>query len=213
MDIPAKLVMELRRLTGAGMMDCKKALIEAGGDLDKARDHLRAKGLKDAGKKAGRATSEGLMGTYVHHNRKLAAMVEVLCETDFVARNEDFIELARQLAMHVAAANPAPRYLTRDEVPAADVEREKAIFLEQVKDKPEQIRAKIVEGKLNSFFAESVLLEQPYSMDTSKGSVSDVLNQAKSKAGFGENIILRRFMRWEISDDIPLPGGDDTSDE
>jgi elongation factor Ts len=212
MSVDAKTVMKLRRETGAGMMDCKKALVETEGNFDKAKDLLRAKGMKDAAKKGGRKVSHGVMGVYVHHDKKLAALVEVLCETDFVAMNEKFQELARSLAMHCAAANPAPQYLTRDEVPADIVEREAAIFREQVKDKPEQIQDKIVAGKLDSFFAECVLLDQEYAMDKSMGSINDVLTHAKSKAGFGENTVIRRFSRWSIGDDIAVPGGEDADD-
>ena len=157
MSVDAKTVMKLRRETGAGMMDCKKALVETEGNFDKAKDLLRAKGAKDAAKKGSRKVSEGVMGVYVHHDKKLAAVVELLCETDFVAMNENFQELARNLAMHCAAANPAPQYLTRDEVPAELVEREKGIFREKVKDKPEQIQDKIIEGMLNSFYAKQKL--------------------------------------------------------
>jgi elongation factor Ts len=213
MSVDAKTVMKLRRETGAGMMDCKNALVETEGDFEKAKDLLRAKGMKDAAKKAGRKTSEGVMGVYVHHDKKLAAMVELLCETDFVGKNEKFQELARNLAMHCAAANPAPQYLSRDEVPADMVERETAIFREQVKDKPEQIQDKIIAGKLDSYFAERVLLEQEYAMDKSMGTVNDVLTHAKSKAGFGENTLIRRFARWSIGDDIPIPGQDGSDEE
>jgi len=206
MSVDAKTVMQLRKMTGAGMMDCKKALVETDGNVEKAKDLLRAKGMKDAAKKGARKVSEGVMGVYVHHDKKLVALVEVLCETDFVAMNDKFQELARNLAMHCAAVHPAPTYLTREEVPADLVARESAIFREQVKDKPEQIQDKIVQGKLNSFYAECVLLDQEYAMDKSKGTVNDVLNHAKSKAGFGENTVIRRFARWSIGDDIAMPG-------
>ena len=208
MNVDAKTVMKLRAMTGGGMMDCKKALIEAGGDIEKAKDLLRAKGLKDAAKKSGRAAKEGVIASYVHHNGKLGTMIELLCETDFVARNDKFIELANQIAMHVAAASPVPQYLHRSQVPADLVEREKAIYVEQVKDKPAQIQEKILEGKLNSYFKTCVLLEQEFAMDASKGTVNDVLTWAKSKAGFGENVLLRRFQRWEIGDDIAVPGAE-----
>ncbi len=209
MNIDAKTVMKLRAKTGGGMMDCKKALIEAGGDLEKAVDILRAKGVKQSESRAGRATKEGVIASYIHHNGKLGAMVELLSETDFVAKNPDFIALANQFAMHVAAAYPAPKYLHRSEVPADQVEREKAIHIEQIKDKPAQIQEKILEGKMNSFFKTCVLLEQDYAMDTSKGTVNDVLVQARSKSGFHENVQLRRFARWEVGDDVPVPGADD----
>ena len=213
MSVDAKTVMKLRSETSAGMMDCKKALVETDGNFEKAKDLIRAQLGKQAQKKGGRKTSEGVMGVYVHHDKKLAAMVEVLCETDFVAMNDKFQALARNLAMHCAAASPAPQYLTREEVPADVVERESAIFREQVKDKPEQIQDKIVAGKLNSFFAECVLLDQEYAMDKSMGSISDVLTHAKSKAGFGENTVIRRFSRWSIADDIATPGASEEASE
>jgi len=214
MSVDAKTVMKLRRETSAGMMDCKKALTETDGDFEKAKDVIRAQLGKQAQKKGGRRVSEGVMGVYVHHDKKLAAMVELLCETDFVAMNDKFQELARNLAMHCAAASPTPKYLAREEVPADLVERETAIFREQVKDKPEQIQDKIIAGKLNSLYAECVLLDQEYAMDKSMGSVADVLTRAKSKAGFGENTVIRRFSRWSIGDDIATPGAsDDASDE
>ena len=213
MSVDAKTVMKLRQMTGAGMMDCKKALLETDGDVEKAKDLLRAKGMKDAAKKGGRKVSEGVMGVYVHHNKKMAAMVELLCETDFVAMNEKFQELARNLAMHCAATSPSPQYLRVEEVPADIIERETAIYREQVADKPTQIQDKIIEGKLQAFYKERVLLEQPYAMDPNMGSVKDVLTHAKSKAGFGENTVLRRFVRWAIDDDIPVPGADEASDD
>jgi elongation factor Ts len=213
MTVDAKTVMKLRRETSAGMMDCKKALVESGGDFEKAKDLIRAQLGKQAQKKGGRAVEHGVMGVYVHHDKKLAAMVELLCETDFVALNEKFQTLARNLAMHCAAASPSPQYLTREEVPADVVAREAAIFREQVKDKPEQIQDKIVQGKINSFYAECVLLDQEYAMDKTMGSVSDVLTHAKSKAGFGENTVIRRFSRWSIGDEIATPGASDEASE
>ncbi len=208
MEIDAKTVMKLRQMTGAGMMDCKKALQDSEGDLERAKDVLRAKGLKDAEKKSGRRAKEGVVGVYLHHNKKLAALVELLCETDFVAMNDKFQELARNLAMHVAATSPSPQFLRIEDVPADVLDRERAIYREQVADKPAQIQDKIIEGKVQAFYKERVLLEQPYAMDASLGSVRDVLTWAKSKAGFGENTIIRRFVRWEIADDIPTPGGE-----
>ncbi len=199
-EIDAKLVAELRRKTGAGMMDCKKALTECGGDPEKATDWLRAKGQKTAAKKAGRAAKEGFIGHYVHHNGRLATMVEIFCETDFVARNAQFRELARNLAMHVAAATPSPMWVTRDQVPADVIAREKAIYDQQVAEKPEQIRAKIVEGKLATFYKERVLLDQPYAMDPAAGTVADMLKQQTAK--LGENILVRRFVRLDTAEDV-----------
>jgi len=204
-DIDAKTVMDLRRQTGAGMMDCKKALVESGGDLEKAKDVLRAKGVKAASKKVGRATKEGFVAAYLHHTGKLGTLVELLCETDFVARNAEFRELAGSLCKHVAAASPPPRYLARAEVPAEEVARERAIAEEQVKDKPEQIRDKIVQGKLDAFFKERCLLEQVYTMDETGRTVSDVLTAATAK--MGENIVVRRFVRFDIADDVAGPAG------
>ncbi len=209
MSFDAKTVMKLRGMTGAGMMDCKKALLETDGDIEKAVDLLRAKGVKDAAKRGGRKVSHGVMGVYVHHNRKMASMVELLCETDFVAMNEKFRELARNLAMHCAATSPSPQYLRVEDVPADIVARETAIYREQVADKPEQIQDKIIQGKLAAFYKGCVLLEQPFAMDPSMGAVKDVLTHAKSKAGFGENTVLRRFVRWAIDDDVAIPGADD----
>ena len=213
MSVDAKLVMKLRQMTGAGMMDCKRALQETGGDVEKAQDLLRVKHGKDAKKKEGRVVSEGVMGVYVHHNKRMAAMVELLCETDFVANNDKFQELARQLAMHCAATSPSPEYLRVEEVPADVIERERAIYREQVADKPAQIQDKIIDGKLQAFFKERVLLQQPYAMDPNLGSVDDVLTHAKSKAGFSENVVLRRFARWAVDDDVPVPGAGEGDDE
>ncbi len=200
MSIDAKTVMQLRKMTGAGMMDCKKALVETEGDLEKAKDLLRAKGLKTAAKKAGRATKEGYIGHYLHHNGRMASMVEVLCETDFVATNKEFRALVYDLCKHVAAASPPPRFLTREQVSEADVARERAIFEQQVLDKPEQIRGKIVDGKLEAFFKESCLLDQPYAMDPDAGTVGDVMKASIAK--LGENMNIRRFVRMDVSDDV-----------
>src|SRR6185369_14355119 len=150
MEINAALVKKLRDATGAGMMECKAALTEANGDLDAAMTLLRKRGLATAAKKAGRATSEGLIGHYIHLGGKIGVLVEINCESDFVARTDKFQELTRELAMHIAAANPT--YVRREEVPAEIVQREKDIYRDQVKDKPAQVIDKIVEGKLNSFY-------------------------------------------------------------
>jgi elongation factor Ts len=200
-DIDAKTVMDLRRRTGAGMMDCKKALQESGGDVQRAIDVLRAKGLKSAAKRSGRSVKEGYVGTYLHHTGKLGAMVEVLCETDFVARNSDFRALVANLCKHVAAQTTTPPlYVSRDEVPEAAVLRERAIYEEQVGDKPPQIRDKIVQGKLDSYYRERVLLEQVYSMDDTNRSVAEVVEAAKAK--LGENVVVRRFARFDVADEL-----------
>jgi elongation factor Ts len=203
MEIDAKLVMELRRKTGAGAMDCKEALKESGGDLEKARDLLRARGQKEAAKKSGRATKAGYIASYMHHNGALGTMVEVLCETDFVARNEKFREMCKGIAMHVAAkagGGQAPLCVTRDQVSAEVLGREKAIYEQQVLDKPAPIRDKIVQGKLETFFKERVLLDQEYAMDPTKGSVGHLLTEAK--ATIGENIIIRRFACFNVADEV-----------
>jgi elongation factor Ts len=205
MEIDAKLVMELRRRTGAGAMDCKAALKESGGDMEKAVDHLRAQGVKEAAKKSGRATKAGFVASYIHHNGMLGTMVEVLCETDFVAREAGFREMCRQIAMHVAAkagGNQAPICVSRDQVPADLIAREKAIYEQQVADKPAQIRDKIVQGKLETFFKERVLLDQEYAMDDSgkTGTVANLLTQAKAK--IGENIVIRRFACFNVGDEV-----------
>ncbi len=201
-EIDAKTVMELRAKTGAGMMDCKKALAETGGDFEKAVDFLRAKGAKTADKKAGRAAKEGFIGSYIHHNGRLGVMVEVMCETDFVARNDKFKEFCRKIAMHIAASSPAPLCVRREQVPADLVARERAVYEQQVADKPEQMRAKIADGKLNAFFKERVLMEQTWSMN--EGGPDQTVEQAiKAMIGvIGENIVIRRFQRFDIADDV-----------
>jgi elongation factor Ts len=203
MEIDAKLVMKLRQMTGAGAMDCKDALKSAGGDIEKAKDLLRAAGMKEAAKKSGRATKAGLITSYIHHNGSLGTMVEVLCETDFVARNEKFQAMCKGIAMHIAAKHAggqAPICVSREQVPADVIAREKAIYVQQVLDKPEQIREKIVLGKLETFFKERVLLDQEYAMDPTLGSVGNMLTQAK--ATIGENLILRRFACFSVGDDL-----------
>jgi elongation factor Ts len=195
--ISAKEVSELRSRTGAGMMDCKKALQDTDGDLDKAVQLLRQKGIAKAGKRAGRSAREGAIGSYLHFNGRVAVLVELNCETDFVARTDDFQNLARDLAMHVASAKPLA--VSTEEVPADVVERERAIFEAQVADsgKPEQVRPKIVEGKLKKFYQESVLLQQPFVKDDKK-TVDDLVKEVSGKVG--ENIVVRRFVRYELGD-------------
>ena len=177
-DIPAKLVAELRARTGAGMMDCKKALEETGGDLEKAVDLLRTKGAAKADKRAGREASEGLIGHYVHHDGKIGVLVELNCETDFVARTDDFKTLARDLAVHIAATNPLAVRI--EDLPADVVQRERQVYEAQVAEqkKPEQIRAKIVEGMLKKFYEERVLLEQKFVRDP-KMTIKQLLADAK----------------------------------
>ncbi|MEE8573599.1 MAG: translation elongation factor Ts [Gemmatimonadota bacterium] len=193
--ISAREVSALRGRTGAGMMDCKKALQETGGDIDKAVDLLRTKGIAKAEKRAGRKALEGMIGSYVHFNGKVAVLVELNSETDFVARTDEFQQLAKDVAMHIASANPVA--VTTDDVPADVVERERAIFEAQVAEsgKPEQVRPKIVEGKLKKYFKEIVLMEQPFVKDDKK-SVADVVKEVSGK--LGENVVVRRFVRYEL---------------
>ena len=197
-EITAQMVKELREATNAGVLDCRKALEEANGDFDAAVEILRKKGLATAAKKASRDTNEGIIGTYVHAGAKVAGMVALGCETEFVARTERFQQLARDLAMHVVASRPL--YISREEVPAELIEREKAIYREQMQNsgKPEQVIDKIVEGKLDKWLSEICLLEQPFVKDP------DVTIQAlltDSVAALGENIRINRFERLAIGED------------
>jgi elongation factor Ts len=191
------MVKQLREKTGAGMMDCKKALSEVEGDIEKAIEFLRKKGLATAQKRAGRALSEGTIQSYIHMNGKLGVLVEVNCETDFVAKNEDFQAFAKNIAMHIAASNPLG--ITPEDVPENVVETEKEIYRAQALEmgKPENVIDKIVEGKLKKFYQESCLLNQPYVRDTEM-SISDLLNELIAK--IGENISIKRFVRFQIGD-------------
>ena len=195
--ISATLVKQLREKTGAGMMDCKQALTECDGDLDQAVDFLRKKGLATAQKRAGRAMTEGTVQSYIHMGGKLGVLVEVNCETDFVAKNEDFIDFARNIAMHIAASNPLG--IRPEDIPEEVVNREKEIYKAQTLElgKPENVVAKIVEGKLNKFFKENCLLHQPYVRDPDM-TVEDLLNELIAK--IGENITIRRFVRFQTGE-------------
>ncbi len=194
--ITAESVKNLREKTGAGMMECKKALVESNGDFEKAIDLLRQKGLASALKKAGRTASEGLIDAYIHMG-KIGTMVEVNCETDFVARTSDFRELVKDIAMHIAAANPL--YLSRADVPHDVLEREKEIYRAQVSGKPANIVEKIVEGKLEKFYTDTCLLDQIFIKDPDqKKKVQDVVNEKVAK--LGENIIVRRFARFQLGE-------------
>ncbi|MFN7963256.1 MAG: translation elongation factor Ts [Thermoanaerobaculia bacterium] len=199
MSISAQLVKELRERTGAGMMDCKAALTETNGDIEKAVDNLRKKGMASAAKKAGRVAAEGLIGSYIHAGGKIGVLVEVNCETDFVARTEEFAELVKDIAMHVAAAEP--RFASRDEVTEADLEREREIYREQTlaAGKPANMVDKIVEGKLGKFYAETVLIEQPFIKDPNL-TVGELITQKVAK--IGENIRVRRFVRFRLGEGI-----------
>ena len=194
-DISAAMVKQLREKSGAGMMDCKEALKECGGDLEKAVDFLRKKGLATAAKRAGRATSEGTIQSYIHLGGKIGVLVEVNCETDFVGKNDDFQEFARNIAMHIAATNPVG--ITSEDVPKEVVEREMEIYRAQVLEmgKPEKMVDKIAEGKLNKFFKESCLMNQPYVKEPDK-TVADYLNEVIARTG--ERITIKRFARFQI---------------
>lgn len=194
-EITAELVKQLRNRTGIGVMECKEALQESGGDIEKAIEILRKKGYARAQDKASREAADGVVGAYVHANNRIGVLIEVNCETDFVARNEEFKELVKNLAMQVAAANP--QYISPEDIPAEVIEREKEIIRAQIQDtkKPPEIIEKIVQGKLNKFYEEVCLLDQPYIRDD-KIKVRDVVNTHISK--FGENIKIRRFVRFEL---------------
>lgn len=193
--ITPKDVAELRARTGAGMMDCKRALEEAGGDMDKAGEILRKKGIAKAEKRAGRTAAQGLVVSYIHHNAQVGVLLELNCETDFVARNEAFQQLARDIALHIASADPMG--ISAEDVPADVLERERRIAEEQVaaEGKPEAVRAKIVEGKVKKFIAERTLLEQPYVRDD-KVTVGDMIKVASGK--IGEAVTVRRFARFQV---------------
>jgi len=195
MAITSKMVKDLRDKTQAGMMDCKKALEKTDGDMEKAVDLLRQKGLAIAAKRAGRATSEGVIETYIHAGGKLGVMVELGCETDFVAKNDDFKEFARDIAMHIAAANPIS--ISREEVPSEVISREKEIYVQQALDsgKPEAIVEKMVTGKIEKFMAEIVLLEQKFVKNPDL-TIQDLLNELVGR--IGENISVKRFARFQI---------------
>lgn len=197
--ISAGMVKELRERTGAGMMECKKALEEAGGNMEAAIDHLRARGAAKAAKRAERETREGTIGSYVHTNGRIGVLVEVQCETDFVSRNETFQQLARDLAMHIAAAGPLA--LDAEGIPAEVVERERAVYLEQVKQegKPEKMQEKIVEGKLRKFYQESTLMDQVFVKDPAgKQTVRQLVEEASLKTG--EKVVVRRFVRYQLGE-------------
>ena len=196
-EIKAAMVKQLREKTGAGMMDCKKALLEVNGDMDKALEFLRTKGLATAQKRAGRAMTEGRIQSYIHMTGKLGVMLEVNCETDFVAKNEDFQEFAKNIAMHIAASNPLG--IKPEDIPEEIVESEKDIYRAQALDmgKPENILDKIVEGKLKKFYQENCLLNQPFVRDPDI-SVADLMNELIAK--IGENITIKRFVRYQIGE-------------
>jgi elongation factor Ts len=199
MPSAAEMVRELRDRTGAGVMDCKAALDASKGDMQGAVEFLRKKGLADAAKKAHREARDGSVVSYIHPGGKIGVLVEVNCETDFVARTDDFQQLVKDVAMQVAAANPA--YVAREQVPAAVVDAEREIYRAQMADqkKPAQVLDKIIEGKLEKFFAEQCLLEQPFIKDaTGKTRVKDLVDQATSK--MGERVVVKRFARFQVGE-------------
>ena len=202
-EITASSVKSLRERTGAGMIDCKNALVEAGGDENAATEILRKKGMATAGKKAGRVTAEGVVGSYIHMGGKVGVMVEINCESDFVARGDEFQQLVKDVAMHIAASDP--RYVGREEVPAADLEKEREILLGQLKNdpknanKPEDVLNKIIEGRLNKFYEDNVLVDQPFVKDPSK-TVGELV--AEKIGSIKENITIRRFSRYKMGEGI-----------
>jgi len=198
-DISATQVKELRELTGAGMMDCKNALIETGGDFDKAVEFLREKGLASAAKRAGRSANQGLIDAYVHFNNTVGVLVEVNCETDFVANTDEFKALVKDIALHIASP-AAPRFVTREEVPTDEIDHERQIFAKQAQEsgKPENVIEKIVEGKVNAYYQDIVLLDQPFVKDDSK-TVQQLLDEAG--ALLREKVAVKRFVRYKLGED------------
>ena len=202
-EVTAGAVKSLREKSGAGMVDCKNALVEANGDEAAAMEILRKKGMATAGKKAGRVTAEGAVGSYIHMGGKVGVLVEINCESDFVSRGEEFQQLVKDVAMHVAASDP--RYTTRDEVPAADLDKEREIMREQLKNdpknanKPDDVLGKIIEGRLNKFYEENVLVDQPFVKDPAK-TVGELVTE--KVAAIKENITIRRFSRFKMGEGI-----------
>lgn len=205
MEITAKMVKELRERTGVGPLDCKKALQEHNGDMDAAENFLKEKGMAKAGKKAGRAANEGVIQTYQHHDGRLAVMVEVNCETDFVAKTEAFQEFAKNISLQIA--NLAPKYVNRDEVPANEVEAERELQRKRALEegKPENVVEKMIEGRMGKFYEEIVLMEQAFIKDD-KVTIEELRKQAVAE--LGENILIRRFARFELGEE-----GDDVQED
>lgn len=202
-EITASAVKSLREKTGAGMVDCKNALVEADGNEEQAIEILRKKGMATAGKKAGRVTAEGAVGSYIHMGGKVGVMVEVNCESDFVARGDEFQQLVKDVAMHIAAVDP--KYLRREDVPASELDKERDILRDQLKNdpknanKPADVVDKIIEGKVNKYYEENVLLDQPFVKDPSK-TVGELVNE--KIASIKENISIRRFTRYKMGEGI-----------
>ncbi len=198
-EVSAKMVQDLRSATGAGMMDCKKALAEANGNMEAAIEALRKKGLKDLGKRAGKVAAEGTIGVYSHHGDQVVSIVELNCETDFVARGDEFRALARDIAMHVAAMNP--KYLTEESVPAEVIEKEKEILLEQLDPKQKAMADKIIPGRVKKFYEDNCLLSQPFVKDDSgKKNVKMLIEEVAIKTG--EKVSVRRFQRYEVGEGV-----------
>ncbi|MFT3744691.1 MAG: translation elongation factor Ts [Pyrinomonadaceae bacterium] len=208
-EITAAGVKALREKSGAGMVDCKNALVEANGDENAAMDILRKKGMAQAGKKAGRVTAEGAVGSYIHMGGKVGVLVEINCESDFVSRGEEFQQLVKDVAMHIAAADP--RYTNRDEVPASDLDKERTILLEQLKNdpknasKPDDVLNKIIEGRLNKYYEDNVLVDQPFVKDPAK-TVGELVSE--KIASIKENITIRRFSRFKMGEGIEKKADD-----
>lgn len=202
-EITASAVKSLREKSGAGMIDCKNALVEANGDENTAMDILRKKGVATAGKKAGRVTAEGAVGSYIHMGGKVGVLVEINCESDFVSRGEEFQQLVKDVAMHIAATDP--RYTNRSDVPESDLAKERDILMEQLKNdpknagKPEEVLVKIIEGRLNKFYEDNVLVDQPFVKDPSK-TVGELVTE--KIASIKENISIRRFARFKMGEGI-----------
>ena len=210
MQIDAKQVKRLREKSGVGMMDCKKALQDAGGDEEKALNNLRERGMAKAAKKASRTASDGIIDAYIHHGDKVGVLIELNSETDFVAKNDEFRELARNLCLQVAATNPS--YLRKEEVPAEIIEQEKDILRRQAlnEGKPEKVIDKIIEGRINKFYQDNCLLEQTYVKDEDK-TVNDLVVETVAK--LGENIIVRRFARFEVGELAGEDADEENSEE
>jgi elongation factor Ts len=199
MQISAAQVKELRERTGVGMMDCKKALVECDGDINKAIKFLRERGIAAAARRAGRTTKEGVIFSYIHPGNRIGVLVEVNCETDFVARNEQFQQFAKDIAMHIAASSP--RYIQREDVPVAEVEAEREVLTNQAQaaGRPEKVLQKIVDGRLDKFFEQICLLEQPFIKDPNL-SIRDLLRETIAR--IGENIVIRRFARYQLGEEL-----------
>lgn len=209
MAVSASAVKELRERTGAGMMDCKRALEESGGDFEKAQEHLRKKGLADAAKKATRIASEGLVHSYIHGGGRVGVLLEVNCETDFVARTDKFREFVNNLALHIAASSP--RWLDREAIPAAELEKERAFLAEQAQEsgKPPQVVEKMVQGRLEKFMKENCLVDQPYVKDTDI-AVGEYVKRMTAEVG--ENIRVRRYVRYQLGEGLEKRTGDFASE-